>query len=184
MPGQRLFSAIVPPRPAVARLASLVDAARERYPDLRWEPEQRWHVTLGFFGDSDDSRRRERWLHSRAAGLAAPRLRLAGSGSFRGVLWVGVRPASESDARAFVRLARACGAGRRGFRAHLTLARWKGRRVPDGVVEIFAEGEGPWFTPRAVSLVRSDLSVSEAENPGPRYTEVARVPLAGGRTTT
>jgi 2'-5' RNA ligase len=164
----RLFSAIIPSAEAIGHLA-----ARDRpdLPGLRWTPPERWHVTLGFFGDDDDPRRRGNWLTRRATGLAAPRLRLAGSGMLGTVLWVGVAPDTDIDRAALAKLARAGGAGRRGFRAHLTVARWR-TGVPDRrrLRELFAGYAGPWFTPAELVLMESAHST---------YTPLLRLPLTG-----
>ena len=182
----RLFSAIVPAEPVLADLVARLAAAdvpntgATAGPDgdgrdgggLRWIPAERWHITLGFFGDDDDPVRRATWLRRRLAGRGAPTLRLAGGGTFSGVFWAGVQPADEPDRVALARLAQAAGAGRRGYHPHLTLARWRGGRpewptVLDGYT-------GPWFTPGEVSLVRSEFGAS-----GPAYHTIERFPLAG-----
>jgi 2'-5' RNA ligase len=169
----RLFTAIVPPEPVRARLGGLLEPLREGTAGLRWTPRERWHVTLGFFGDEDDPALRTRWLHDRAEGLPAPALRLAGAGTFRGVLWVGVEAA---DPERFRRLARACGADRRRFRAHLTVASWRRRADTAGARDALGEFAGEWFTPAEVVLVRSDL-----DHTGPHYSRVTSVPLGDGR---
>jgi 2'-5' RNA ligase len=185
----RLFSAIVPSAEAVEHLAGTTAAIGgtdvPELAGLRWTPPERWHVTLGFFGDDDDPRRRSRWLTRRATGLVAPTLRLAGSGKFgRGrfgaVLWVGVAPATDADGAALARLARAAGAGRRNFRAHLTVGRWR-TGVPDRSAadrstasdrstprELFAGYAGPWFAPAEILLMESS---------GATYTPLLRLPL-------
>lgn len=167
----RLFSALVPPAAVVDHLVGrLADHMPDLPPEMRWIPVQRWHVTLGFFGDDDDPVRRTRWLRRRTEGRPAPRLRLAGGGTFPGVLWAGVVAADE---RRFAQLARAAGAGRRGYRPHLTLARWRsGRPEKDVLAAVLAGYSGPWFTPEAVLLMRS-----EAGQGGPTYTAVERLPL-------
>lgn len=169
----RLFSALVPPPDAIDDLDARLAGLQAQQPRLRFTPAERWHVTLGFFGDGDDPRRRSAWLSRRLAGRAEVRLRLAGGGTFPGVLWVGVESAGERDAEALRRLAQAAGAGRRGFTAHLTVARWRDR----GVSRAEAAGPlaayiGPWFTAREVALMRSDQGAG-----GPRYTVIARLSL-------
>jgi 2'-5' RNA ligase len=165
----RLFSAIVPPRPVLAHLAER--AAGTPLPAaVRRIPDRRWHVTLGFFGDDDVEWRRADWLRRRLADQAGVRLRLAGAGTFAGVLWIGVRPEDELD-----RLARAGGAGS-GFRPHLSLARW-GAATPDRaeLVAPWHDYAGPEFAVADVRLLRSEHGPD-----GPVYTEVDRFPLASG----
>ena len=173
----RLFSALVPPDLVRAGLAA---ALGEPGGGLRWSPADRWHVTLGFFGDDDDPDRRIKWLRRRVAGRPAPTLRIAGSGSFPGVFWAGIEPAGPLDQVKLTKLAQAAGAGRRGFHPHLTLARWNPRRRADqgagklAVPDFLAGYTGPWFTPGEVLLVRSELGAR-----GPAYQTIERVPLSG-----
>jgi 2'-5' RNA ligase len=181
-----LFSAIIPSDQAIEDLAGRVaelttEIATESTAglappaDLRWVPPDRWHITLGFFGDDDHPRPRGRWLTRRADGLAAPRLRLAGSDVFGvgragGVLWVGVTPDTEAGQAALAALASAGGADRRRFRAHLTVARWRtGAADRSRLRQLFADYAGPWFTPTEAVLIES--------TPGPVYTPLLRVPL-------
>jgi RNA 2',3'-cyclic 3'-phosphodiesterase len=166
----RLFSALVPSEDAIDHLAGwLAGHADALPPELRWTPVDRWHVTLGFFGD-DDPVARTKWLRRRTEGRRAPRLRLAGAGTFPGVLWAGVDTADE---RLSAQLARAAGAGRRGYRPHLTLARWRsGGLDRAAMVDVFDGYTGPWFTPDAVLLMRS-----EPGSGGPTYTTVEHLPL-------
>jgi RNA 2',3'-cyclic 3'-phosphodiesterase len=177
----RLFSAIAPPAAALAELAGPVRAAAAAAPGgLRWSPAERWHVTLGFYGDDDDESGRAGWLRARVTGLPAPRLRLAGAGTFDGVLWAGVRTA---HAARLAELAEAAGASiaaggnGREFTPHLTLARWPRGRLGRGeraaLVNSLADLAGTEFTPREVLLVRSETGPA-----GPRYTTIDRVPLA------
>jgi len=169
----RLFSALVPPEAVVADLAARVAEVDSVVSTLRWTPAQRWHVTLGFFGDSDDPRRRTAWLRRRAQGLTAPRLRLAGGGTFPGALWVGVVAATDDDVRVLARLAKAAGAGRQGYRPHLTVARWRAGQPDKGILrDLFADYLGPWFTPMDVVLMHSLRAAS-----GLVYTPLDRVPL-------
>jgi 2'-5' RNA ligase len=168
----RLVSAIVPPPEVVDHLATwLAGHMGDLPPELRWTPVDQWHVTFGFFGDGDDPVRRGKWLRRRADGRPAPRLRIAGAGTFPGVLWAGVRT---DDERVLAQLAKAAGAGRRGFRPHLTLARWRsGKPDEAAMVEPFEGYSGPWFTPDVLLLMRSELGPDR-----PTYTTVERLPLA------
>jgi len=164
----RLFSAFVPPSAVVDHLAGLLDGLDA---PVRWTPPERWHVTVGFFGDDDDPDRRSKWLRRRVAGRATPALRLAGGGSYRGVLWVGVEA---DDELLLARLAQAGGAGRRGYRPHLTVARWRSGGVDiSPLIGLFDAYTGPWFTPAELLLMRSELGPG-----GPTYTPVDSVPLA------
>src|ERR1700743_2167733 len=77
----RLFSALVPPAPVLDDLAARLAAPTTALPpELRRTPRERWHITLGFFGDDDDPVRRAKWLRRRVGGRQAPALRLGGGG--------------------------------------------------------------------------------------------------------
>lgn len=167
----RLFTALLPSAEALADLAERITALRSELPWLRWSSPEQWHITLGFFGDEDDPRRRTRWLLRRSSGLPAPAMALDGYGTFPGVLWVGARAVSTDDERTLNRVARAAGAGRRGFHPHLTVARWKtGRDRPPG--EPLGDYTGPEFTTPEIVLICSELGAA-----GPKYSVVERVPL-------
>jgi 2'-5' RNA ligase len=176
----RLFSAFVPPAAVHDHLAFYLEG---KLAGVRRIPRENWHITLGFFGNGDDIRRRARWLVRRVGRRPAPRLRLAAAGSFPGVLWIGVRPDAEAGRKSLERVAQAAGAGRRGFRPHVTVARWRSgtvdRQAAQDLVESLDDYVGPWFTPSEVVLMRSDQGTS-----GPVYTSILGVPLADLSTDT
>jgi 2'-5' RNA ligase len=163
----RLFTSFSAPLAEYSRLAERITAiaslAEAIVPDLRWTPAANWHVTLCFHGE-DDAVSRWAALLPRLADLPAPTLRLAGGGTFGGVLWVGVRPAGPADATALADLAVASGADPAEYIAHLTVARWRSRpgaRIDiRGLAGLFADYTGGWFAPSEVALMRSE--------PGPR----------------
>lgn len=172
----RLFVAIWPDPAARESLSTLVDAARGALPDpdLRWQPPQRWHVTLAFLGPADLPRATERVAALR---LPAPEpLRLAGAGSFGPVLWVGVEhgtwlAALVHDLQAALRVED------RRFRAHVTVARARGRdprATTRAALPLLAAHRGPQWAPDALTLVRS------VTGPSPRYEVVAGWPLPRG----
>lgn len=169
----RLFSAIVPPADVVDHLAAELERVAgpaAELADVRWIPADRWHVTLGFFGDDDDTVRREKWLRRRATNLPAPQLRVVGAGTFAGLLWAGVETTDDVQ---LAKLARAAGAGRRGYQPHVTLARWRtGNPDRDALAGLFTGYCGPWFRPADLRLIRSDPGAT-----GPTYSTVATLPL-------
>ncbi|MEU6697439.1 2'-5' RNA ligase family protein [Pseudonocardia sp. NPDC046786] len=170
----RLFTALWPPAPVVANLRAAL-AQRPWPPGGGWRPvpPEDWHVTLCFHGE-DDPARLAGALDTALAGAPAPRLRLAGTGRFPGVLWAGVQPAG-----ALADLAARAGAGPAGFRAHLTLARRSRtaeRAAPPGERTDPDPAPGPWWTPTEVLLVRSDPAHG-APAGAPVYRAVHRVPL-------
>ncbi|WP_033196009.1 RNA 2',3'-cyclic phosphodiesterase [Streptomyces xiaopingdaonensis] len=196
----RLFAALLPPEHV---LAELVGPVRElqRLPGaerLRWTPRAGRHCTLAFYGEvSDEQCERLVGRLARAAGRSDPqRLRIAGGGRFGDqVLWAAVRAVHEDSDAAVRRLAWAsAAAGRRagvtvpegrGFTAHLTLARARGRggsvRLAPFVDELDAVAGTPWRAD-ALALVRSKLPVGGVEGEQPRYETVATWPLGSGRT--
>jgi RNA 2',3'-cyclic 3'-phosphodiesterase len=175
----RLFSAIELPEPVLTDLAARLPEVRAQAESLNWAPSDRWHITLGFYGDNDDPDRRIAWLRGRAAGLAAPRIRLSSAGRFAGVLWVGVEPADDTAEQALLAVAAAAGdevADPLEFRPHVTVARWRRRRgrgpLAERAAAALAGYVGPWWTPPELILFRSALGAG-----GPRYSVVDRVAL-------
>lgn len=168
----RLFTALWPPPGAVAALTRALGGAPSPLPDgARRAGPSTWHVTLCFHGD-DDPDSCAATLDIALTGAVAPRLRIAGTGTFPGVLWAGVEERDGPAAGALAELAARAGAtGPRPYRPHVTLARWD-RRRGDATVGGDDIAAGPWWTPGEAVLVRSE--------PGARYTVVHRVPLRPG----
>jgi 2'-5' RNA ligase len=138
---------------------------------LRWVPEEQWHLTLAFYGEVDDTKvdRLQEGL-VRASERTSPfGVRLASAGTFprqstrARVLWIGL----DGDVDAMRRLADRCaGAGRRArialddrkFRPHLTLARARRETVDaGGIVDRLASYSSPWWTVTSIRLVHSHL---------------------------
>jgi 2'-5' RNA ligase len=165
----RLFSALVPPEPVLDGLAAALGPID---PPLRAESRAGWHITLGFYGDGDDPAARAAWLADAVAGLAAPRLRLHGFGTFPKVGWAGVQADHALD-----RLARAAGAGvARPYKAHLTLARWKQEEQDAGraALDLLSGYASQWWVATEVVLMASTRTAE-----GAVYTPVARCVLSG-----
>lgn len=138
----RLFTAIEIPASIRQRLAFL----RSPLPGAKWIEAEDMHITLRFAGDLDG-----RTADEFAGALAGIRARpftvsIAGVGAFGGrepkVLWAGVEAGEQLDAlhRANERAARAAGLESEGraFKAHVTLARMRGARLP-AVARFLAE---------------------------------------------
>jgi 2'-5' RNA ligase len=181
----RLFVAAAPPPAALDHLALALADARGATPPgdaLRWIPPERWHLTLVFLGEVDDARvdRLAGAIGPAAAASPPLALGLRGSGSFPGVLWIGLAgdlAGLDRLARAARRAARAAGVAveRRPYRPHLTVAR---SRQPAAVALRTARDRlgayaGPGFTADTLRLVRS------YPGPQPRYEQVAAWPLGG-----
>lgn len=174
-----------PPADALADAAEALDLwVDQAAPDVRWVPQERWHVTLAFLGEVDpdrvprlvDALQQVAAEHPALAGM-----HLAGAGTFRGSLWLGVHPTerhSPADrlARAVQRAMRESGIAveRRPWRAHLTVARWRSSPELDRQGRDLAEGldyAGPTFDIDAIRLVHS------VTGPSPTYTDLGVVDL-------
>ncbi|WP_232662506.1 2'-5' RNA ligase family protein [Pseudonocardia sp. TRM90224] len=157
----RLFTALWPSDEAAAALAEVVGPAPDGW---RATDPAGWHITLAFHGEADAAEHAAA-LDSRAAGLPAPRLRLAGAGAFPRHRWAAV----EADpTAAFVELVAAAGGDNERIVAHLTLLI---RRSPTARLDLappWQDHVGPWWTPPEVTLVASEPA---------GYRVVHRVPL-------
>ena len=175
----RLFSAIELPGEVRDELAQRLAGAKATAPELTWAPPDRWHITLGFYGDREHADRRTAWFHEQAAGLRGFRIRLRASGRFPGVLWIGVNALDGEHAAALRRLAGALGeqTDELAFVPHVTVARWKrGRPGNEAAVRAAAALDGyrgRWWLTDEVVLFRSDLTPA-----GPVYTALDRVALS------
>ncbi|SED24618.1 2'-5' RNA ligase [Amycolatopsis tolypomycina] len=158
-----LFSALLPPDDVVGEITA---ALGDRQDGLRWEPPERWHVTLAYYGQ-DDVGTRAAWLGERLAGRGGVDVRLEKAATFPGVLWLTVAGPELTP------LAHAAGAGAepRPYRAHLTLARFP-REEPGLAARWTSTLAG--FTSRRWRATKVALMTSEREPGGPRY-RVARV---------
>ncbi|MEU0537737.1 RNA 2',3'-cyclic phosphodiesterase [Amycolatopsis tolypomycina] len=158
-----LFSALLPPDDVVGEIAAALGGPDD---GLRWEPPERWHVTLAYYGQ-DDVGTRTAWLGERLAGRGGVDVRLEKAATFPGVLWLTVAGPELTP------LAHAAGAGAepRPYRAHLTLARFP-REEPGLAARWTSQLAG--FTSRRWRATEVALMTSEREPGGPRY-RVARV---------
>ena len=157
-----LFSALLPPDDVVEALAAALGGGDD---GLRWEPPERWHVTLAYYGQ-DDLGKRGDWLAERLAGRAAVDVRLEKAATFPGVLWLTVAGSELTP------LAHAAGADAeaRPYTAHLTLARFP--REEPGLGARWTERLSG-FASRSWQATEVALMTSEREPAGKRY-RVAR----------
>ncbi|GJF30539.1 RNA 2',3'-cyclic phosphodiesterase [Kitasatospora sp. NE20-6] len=180
----RVFVALAPPDDAKDELAHVLQPAYARYPRLRWNRIEDWHITLAFLGELPSTA--VPLLRSALAGRAAshPALQLAlrGGGHFdERLLWSGIDGDLEglhllaTDVR---HLVGSCGIEFRDrpLRPHLTLARAR-RDDPVGVPQAAAGLAGfvgrPWQAER-LHLVGSNTG----RGPGPiRYRDIEAWPF-------
>lgn len=172
----RLFVAVVPPAEAIDHLDRAAAPVRAAWPELRWIPTERWHLTLAFYGevaDGDVARIERRGLRARKGAVPLD-LRFAGAGRFGDrVLWVGVQ--GERDGlRA---LATGLATDGRPYRPHLTVARARPGADsrpgadPRPAATMLAPYDGPGWRATEVVLFRSHLG------PTPRHEPLTRYPL-------
>ena len=157
-----LFSALLPPDDVADAVA---EALGDTGDGLAWEPPEKWHVTLAYYG-RDDLATRAAWLADRLAGRRAVNIRLENAATFPGVLWLTVAGSELTP------LALAAGAGEeaRPYVPHLTLARFR-REEPELAERWTAKLAG--FTSRSWQATEVALMTSEREPGGTRY-RVAR----------
>lgn len=168
---------------AVARIAPRGTARITTAPAFRWIPSERWHITCAFLGDVDSSRIRSLIETLEAVGRRHSPLhevRLSGSGTFPGVLYIGLEPsarhsATDQLARDIQRSVRAEGTPveRRPWRGHLTVARSRGGDLRPLADEL-SEYDGPPWVLAEFALVRSSLGSQ------PTYEDLLQVRLTGG----
>ncbi|APU13935.1 MULTISPECIES: 2'-5' RNA ligase family protein [Actinoalloteichus] len=175
----RLFSTLWPASAVVDDLRAALTEVRDRRPGiagpgLRFGAEADWHVTLAFHGENVDRAPFADRLRSTMTGLRAPRLRLAGVGTFPKVLWARVVPEQAADEAALTALVAAAGGDPDDYQAHLTLARWKpDADEPRALTSALADYVGPSWQPAEASLVESGPTVGG----GSRFHRVLDVAL-------
>lgn len=189
----RLFAAVLPPEAVLLEIRGAVDALRA-LPGadpgaLRWTGRDGWHFTLAFYGEVDDGLvlpLTDRL--ARAAHRTEPfSLAMRGGGQFgRGqALWIGAEGDVEvmrilaGRAEAAARKAGVTGSGKHGhrpYKAHLSVARGRGRGPVDvrPYVEALRTFAGRTWTVDELLLVRSNLPRSGIPGEQPRYETVAR----------
>jgi len=178
----RAFFAWEPPDAAKQALAALAGELRERpHGDaVRWVRPEGYHVTLRFLGNvpAADVPALARAVEGALAGCASFPLALGATRAFPSarqprVVVIELEPEADLAALAARVEAGVVAAGlpaeKRRFRAHLTLGRVRGRRVPALDAKPPAAGA---LDVREVVLFRSDLG-----RDGSRYTPLAQLPL-------
>jgi RNA 2',3'-cyclic 3'-phosphodiesterase len=184
----RLFVALTPPQDALAELEAAVAPFRPEWPGLRWASADRWHVTLAFLGQVDESRidgLRER-LERAARRHHELQLRIGRGGALPSAgrarvlcAHISGEPAVLDELRDLASSvaagARRAGApppdeGRR-YRPHLTLARCK---RPANLKSLVDSLSG--FTGQAWGATDVELILSKT-GPQPSYQTIGNWPL-------
>lgn len=135
MPVKRIFVAVDLSEDVRRAIAEHVSHLKVAFPSapVRWEHAEKFHITMKFFGDTDETQlQRIKELVARAASTAPPfKLTVSGPGAFRrrenAVLWIGVEE-SPGEAGRLTRIAHILEGGsreRRRFHPHITIARIK-----------------------------------------------------------
>ena len=158
----RLFVAVWPSEQAREHVRSL---PRDGWVNVRWTPEENWHVTLAFIGEAEIDAIAGRLAgHEYPATTAelAARMRVMGGSSL-------VVPVTGVDALADEVRARVFdGAPQQRFLGHLTVGRSIGKRPISGKSKTGQVLAPLAFDVDEIALVRSTLSPD-----GPRYDTVA-----------
>lgn len=174
----RLFVGIVPPPEAISHAAGAVDWIASTTPEVRWIPSERWHLTLAFLGEVDSDFVTELTIALDEVATSPIRgLLLAGSGTFPGVVWLGVGGgAAESRlgslADAVRRAMRRAGIGLEPhlWQPHVTVGRWRPsprrEKAARGAARSLADYADPEFDVDEIRLVHS------VTGPTPTYTDI------------
>lgn len=178
----RTFIAVRIPAEVRRRLADIEQKLKSSGADVKWVPEENFHLTLKFLGNVDPDRLRAVCdaIRSIAETSNAFEVTLTGVGAFPkasrpSVVWVGVTTGAEEMKALAARVDDAlAGLGflreERGFSAHVTLGRVRSarhiHRLPE-VIESLKDEEAGVFTVGSVAVMKSDLRPS-----GPVYTVI------------
>ncbi|QYG93299.1 RNA 2',3'-cyclic phosphodiesterase [Iamia sp. SCSIO 61187] len=167
----RLFVAAWPPGEVRDALRSI---PRPTLPGVRWMPEDTWHVTLRFLGEVADPDPVVDSLRAEVPGHGPQPATLDAATTRLGPVLV-VRVAGLDRLASLVRSATApAGDDPRSdpFVGHVTVARARGRGVPDALVGLGLAGGPVTWSVDEVALVRSITGAA-----GARYETRATVPL-------
>ncbi len=183
----RAFVAFKLPEHIVDRAAALQSALRDQGLKLRWVKPRNLHLTLKFLGDipEADAPKIGSAIHHVADDESPLEMTLQGMGAFPSikrprVLWIGFGGQVEGLKGLHGKLEdqlEQLGYDRdkRGFKAHLTIARIKGRMAPNILLQAIQEvGDFPPlpFALRHLVLYKSDLRPQ-----GSKYTPLASAEL-------
>ncbi|PPK67444.1 2'-5' RNA ligase family protein [Actinokineospora auranticolor] len=161
----RFFSAFTLPDRVADHLAAHLPVPP---PHVRPTPRHQWHVTVGYYGQTDPARKLTR-LHTKVSGLQAPRLRIQGSGTFANVVLAKIATPDPHLLRILAEAADHHEGGYPEYIPHVTVGRWSRDHEPDTTVAAGLSGyRGPEWVPADLVLFASEDG---------EYTPVGRVPL-------
>jgi 2'-5' RNA ligase len=186
----RLFCAVELPQTVRAQVSRYIAALREAAPGVRasWDREEKLHLTLKFFGDTEAGRvpQLQGALESAASKANSFELAIQGTGAFPPsglprVLWLGVTDASDRLSKLHHRIDDECASvglarERKSFHPHLTIARL---RSPEGARKIAGLHKSMEFETEAFAVTEIVLIKSELSPQGSRYTVLSSHKLKG-----
>ena len=183
----RAFVALNLPVDIIEHAAGLQAALKARGLRLRWVKPQNMHLTLKFLGDipAADAAVVGSALRRASQGTLPLALSVQGLGVFPGikrprVLWIGLGGQVEALQQLYSRIEdELAGLGfareNRGFKAHLTLARFKQGVAPHELLPAFEELGN--YTPKPFTARHLVLYKSDLKPQGAVYTPLAEVLL-------
>lgn len=186
----RLFCAIELPQEIRARAAAYMARLREDAPDVRasWEREEKLHLTLKFFGDTEESRLEHltEALQRAASVINSFALSLQGTGAFPPsglprVLWLGVTDSYAGLDKLHRQLEDECASvgfarERKRFHPHLTIARL---RSGEGAKRLAGLHKAMKFESQSFRVAEIALIKSELLPQGSRHTAISHHKLKG-----
>jgi len=183
----RAFVAFDLPSDIIDHVVRLQSALRARGLRLRWVRPQNLHLTLKFLGDilQADAGTVGQAIQRSGQGMEPLEMTIQGMGVFPGikrprVLWIGLGGQIELLRQLYARIeAELSDLGfdreKRGFTAHLTIARFKEAVAPQDLLQAFQELGV--YEPRAFLADRLILYKSDLRPQGAIYTPLAEVRL-------
>jgi len=183
----RAFVALTLPSGIIAHAAGLQSTLKAQGLKLRWVKPQNMHLTLKFLGDipAADAGQVGQAVQRASQNTTPLALTVQGMGVFPGikrprVLWIGLGGQVEAlqslyagieDELAGLGFAR----DKRGFKAHLTLARFKARVAPHDLLQAFEELGN--YAPKPFAAKHLVLYKSDLKPQGAIYTPLTEVLL-------
>jgi RNA 2',3'-cyclic 3'-phosphodiesterase len=129
----RIFFGVVPPPAIVESIAKMRDRAKKTIgvERAKWVSDDKLHLTLQFLGNETEERAARALELARTVRVPPFELTVGGFGTFPHVLWLGV----QGDVAPLADALRAALEGfeldDRPYHPHVTIARYRGRSVPD-----------------------------------------------------